>query len=249
LSESRPHNPLLVRPISEQNMSDFLCGRSTIKNIFERNDYKNYDGTPYKIRTHQFRHFLNTLANEGGLNDVELAWWFGRKNIGDNQAYDHRTATQMTEKARQMILSGKIMGPIADAAKQLSPVDAQEFIATQVNAVHHTPYGLCLHDFAQNPCDKHLNCLSGCKEFHRTKGNQTEREGLKTLKSQVTTALEHANKESGEETWGADNWVNHHKTILENIESALSIDEDDTETTDKLVKIHPEGRSIGEAYE
>jgi hypothetical protein len=43
--------------------------------------------------------------------------------------------------------------------------------------------------------------------------------------------------------------VNHHKTILENIESALSIDEDDTETTDKLVKIHPEGRSIGEAYE
>jgi len=246
LNNVRPHNPLLVRPISEQNISDFLCGRSTIKNVFERHKYLNHDGTPYKIRTHAFRHFLNTIANEGGLTDIELAWWFGRKHIGDNQAYDHRTAAQMTDKARQMLLSGEIVGPIADAANQLSPIDAKEFIATQVNAVHHTPYGLCLHDFAQNPCDKHLNCLSGCKEFHRTKGDQTERTNLKILKSQTTTAIDHAKNEADDDTWGANNWVQHNKIIIENIDKALAIDEDNQTSGDELIPVNISGMVIGE---
>lgn len=246
LNNVRPHNPLLVRPISEQNISDFLCGRSTIKNVFERHKYLNHDGTPYKIRTHAFRHFLNTVANEGGLTDIELAWWFGRKHIGDNQAYDHRTAAQMTEKARQMLLSGEIIGPIADAATQLSPIDAKEFVATQLNAVHHTPYGLCLHDFAQNPCDKHLNCLSGCKEFHRTKGNQTERANLKALKLQTTVAIDYAKKETDDDTWGANNWVQHNKVIIENIDKALSIDEDHQASSNELIPINISGKFIGE---
>jgi len=248
LTKSRPQKSLLVRPISEQNISDFLCGRGTIKNVFERHNYLNHDGTPYKMRTHSFRHFLNTLANEGGLTDIELAWWFGRKNIVDNQAYDHRTATQMTEKARQMLLSGEIVGPIAEAASQLSPIDAKEFIAVQVNAVHHTQYGLCLHDFAQNPCDKHLNCLSGCKEFHRTKGNQDERNNLKTLKTQTTIALEHAKQESSEETWGADNWINHHQKIIENINKALAVDSDDTQISSKeIIPVNPASKIVGES--
>lgn len=242
----RPHNPLLVRPISEQNISDFLCGRGETKNVFERHNYSNHDGNPYKIRTHQFRHFLNTIANEGGLTDIELAWWFGRKHIGDNQAYDHRTAAQMTEKARKMLLSGDIIGPITDAANQLSPIDAKEFIATQVNAVHHTPYGLCLHDFAQNPCDKHLNCLSGCKEFHRTKGDQTERANLKTLKSQTSVAIDHAKKEADDDTWGANNWVQHNKIIIENIDKALAIDEDNQTSSNELIPVNISGPAIGE---
>jgi hypothetical protein len=246
LNNARPHNPLLVRPISEQNISDFLCGRSAIKNVFERHKYLNHDGTPYKIRTHEFRHFLNTIANEGGLTDIELAWWFGRKHIGDNQAYDHRTAAQMTEKARQILLSGEIVGSIADAANQLPLVDAKEFVATHVNAVHHTPYGLCLHDFAQNPCDKHLNCLSGCKEFHRTKGDQTERSNLKTLKAQTTAAIDHAKKEASDNTWGANNWLKHNEVIIENIDKALAIDEGCQTSSNKLIPVNISGTAIGE---
>jgi hypothetical protein len=152
----------------------------------------------------------------------------------------------MTEKARQMLLSGEIIGPIADAANQLSPIDAKEFIATQVNAVHHTPYGLCLHDFAQNPCDKHLNCLSGCKEFHRTKGDQNERTNLKILKSQTTIALDQAKKEADDDTWGANNWIKHNEVIIENIDKALAIDEDDQASSNELMPVHISGRTIGE---
>ncbi|MDF2690821.1 MAG: uncharacterized protein K0S29_676 [Gammaproteobacteria bacterium] len=246
LSDARPFKLYLVRPISEQNISSFICGREGVKNVFERYGYLDHIGQPYKVRSHGFRHFLNTLANEGGLTDIELAWWFGRKNIGDNKAYDHRTATQMTEKARQMLLSGEVIGPIADAAKQMNPLDAKEFVAVQVNAVHHTPYGLCLHDFAQNPCDKHLNCLSGCKEFHRTKGNQEERKNLKLLKNQTTAALNQAKLEQSQESWGAENWINHNQNIIQNIEKALAIDDEETEGSKEHVSINPDGKSIGE---
>lgn len=152
---------------------------------------------------------------------------------------------KMTDKARQMLLSGDIIGPITEAAAQLSPIDAREFVATQVNAAHHTPYGLCLHDFAQNPCDKHLNCLSGCKEFHRTKGDQTERTNLKALKSQTTIAIEHARQEARDATWSANNWVTHNKIIIENIDKALAIDKDNEGSSNELIPVNISGIAAG----
>lgn len=111
--------------------------------------------------------------------------------------------------------------------------------------MHHTPYELCLHDFAQNPCDKHLNCLSGCKEFHRTKGDQTERTNLKSLKSQTTSAIDHAKREADNDTWGANNWVQHHKVIIENIDKALAIDEDSQVSSNELIPINISDKAIG----
>lgn len=214
----------LVRPISETNISNFICGAKYIKNVFEKYGHFDDQNNPLKIRSHSFRHLLNTLANEGGLSDVELAWWFGRKNIRDNQSYDHRTAEQLTEKARKMLLSGEMLGPIADATRQLPQIEAGEFVKTHVNAVHYTPYGICLHDFAQNPCEKHLNCLANCKEYHRTVGNKEERKNLTHLKEQTNAALEHAKNEMQEKTWGANTWINYHQKILNNIDKALAVD-------------------------
>gem|GEM_PF-1490104 len=222
----RNNSKLLVKPIGETNISNFICGTSGVKTIFENYNYRDQSGQPFEVRSHGFRHLLNTLANEGGLTDIELANWFGRKTISDNASYDHRTAEQLTDKARQMMLSGEIVGPIAKAALSLPSYQASEFVDTHVNAVHYTPYGLCLHDFAQNPCDKHLNCLSNCKEYHRTVGSEEERNNLKQLKVQTVTALEHAKKEASNDTWGANNWVKHNQNILENIDKALSIDND-----------------------
>lgn len=111
--------------------------------------------------------------------------------------------------------------------------------------MHHTHYELCLHDFAQNPCDKHLNCLSGCKEFHRTKGDQTERTNLKSLKSQTTSAIDHAKREADNDTWGANNWVQHHKVIIENIDKALAIDEDSQVSSNELIPINISDKAIG----
>lgn len=142
-----------------------------------------------------------------------------------NESYDHRTTEQFTEKARKMMISGEIIGPIASFARQLTPLEASDFLKTHVNAVHHTPYGLCMHDFAQTPCEKHLNCLANCKEYHRTLGDQKERRNLTQLQEQTTIALEHAKSEMDEGTWGASTWVNYHKNILSNIEKALAIDE------------------------
>lgn len=231
LREYHPAIKWLVRPVSETNISNFICGATQVKNVFERYGYLDEQGNSLKIRSHSFRHLLNTLANEGGLTDVELAWWFGRKSIRDNASYDHRTAEQLTEKSRRMMLSGEIVGSIANAACQLKPLEASEFLKTHVNAVHHTPYGLCTHDFAQNPCEKHLNCLSNCKEYHRTIGNQEERRNLKLLQEQTSTALDHAKNETKEGTWGANAWINHHQNILDNIQKALDLDEHLVEKT------------------
>ena len=225
LSNRYPTIKWLVRPISETNISNFICGTKGIKNVFEYYKYQNIDGLPYKIRSHSFRHLLNTLANEGGLTDVELAWWFGRKSIKDNRSYDHRTAEQLTEKARQMMLSGEIIGSIANAARRLPMPEANEFVNTHVNAVHYTPYGLCTHDFAQNPCDKHLNCLSNCKEYHRTVGNYEERRNLKLLQKKTVIALTNAKQEMEEGAFGASALVTYNQDILDNIGKALAVDD------------------------
>ena len=37
------------------------------------------DGSPLMIKTHAFRHWLNTLLDRGGLSDIELARWSGQK--------------------------------------------------------------------------------------------------------------------------------------------------------------------------
>ncbi|WP_240357256.1 hypothetical protein [Pseudomonas hygromyciniae] len=71
------------------------------RSIWERNGYKNPDGTPISMGSHQVRHYLNTLAQRGSLGQLDIAKWSGRANIQQNATYNHMTADEHVEMARE----------------------------------------------------------------------------------------------------------------------------------------------------
>ena len=89
-----PHHrdcPLLVEPVVIQDISDFLSGRGEIRSAFERFDIREPDGSFCRVTSHQFRHWLNYIADKGGLPVDLQTRWLGRANTREPEAYGTAT--------------------------------------------------------------------------------------------------------------------------------------------------------------
>jgi hypothetical protein len=217
----------LVEHIDIQKMYYFLGIKkgSESRSAFHRYDIKLPNGEYPAVSPHRFRHWLDTLYRRGGLSGPDIARLFGRKRI-DMAAYDHRSTAERAEVFRQLIREDRVAGPMVDAYKGLPPELRESFLQTQVTAALVTQVGGCLHDWAQSPCALHLNCLSDCDEYIRTKGDTKEREALKTQRSDTVALLENSKREMADGAVGANNWVLHFERQLRNIDKALAVDDD-----------------------
>jgi hypothetical protein len=246
LHDSRSTNRFVPTSLSLGTVADFLGAREdagTTTSVFAKFCKAASDGRRLRITTHQFRHWLHTLAARGGLTEVELARWMGRSRIADNRAYDHRTQEERTEEARALIRKGSAAGPIADTYRSLPPVDADAFLQAQVNAVLTTPYGLCVHDYGQGPCERHFSC-AGCSELIRTKGDLREREAAKAALSRTREALKHAEAENIAGTYGANNWTQHHHRLELDLVALLAVDDDEAIPPGSHVHPFPTGHRV-----
>ncbi len=243
LHESRSTNRFVPTSLSLGTVADYLGARDdtgTTTSVFTKFGEASADGRRLRITTHQFRHWLHTLAARGGLTEVELARWMGRNRIADNRAYDHRTQEERAEEARALIRKGSAAGPIADTYRSLPPVDADAFLQAQVNAVLTTPYGLCVHDYGQGPCERHFSC-AGCSELIRTKGEIREHEAAKLALSRTRQALSSARIEENAGSFGASNWVKHHQRLELDLIELLAVDDDPSVPLGSKVRPHPRG--------
>ncbi len=85
--------PLVVQPVFVSQIADFLSGSGGTKSAFERFGIRESDGSFCKMTSHQFRHWLNYIADKGGL-PVELqSRWMGREHSRNTDAYRHATAS------------------------------------------------------------------------------------------------------------------------------------------------------------
>jgi hypothetical protein len=214
--------------------------------VFSRRGLTEPDGSPIRIKTHAFRHWLNTLADRGGLSDVELALWMGRRDVRQNQAYKHGTVEQRVAWAREMIGSGKLQGPVTDKYNTINdPVEKEHFLEVFVNVAHFTPLGVCVHDFGLDPCPYHLNCLRGCTEYLRTKGDEEERKNIRELRVFTARELEKAEQAMLEDEYNASNWVEHSRLLLTGADAALAVD-DDPCSEGELIQVFPSGEMRGQ---
>jgi len=189
----------------------------------------------HRVKTHSVRHWLNTIADNGGLSDVDLAKWMGRKDISQNAVYKHGTLVQRTNAAKDLILLGQTHGRVARIAAQV-PVDERKvFLDGTIEAVHNTSLGLCLHNFAASPCPDHHECLRGCGDYLRVKGDQDQRKALLELRGKEIAALESHQRALTEGFYGADKWAESSKQHLAGIEAALAIDDTPHEGPDHHV--------------
>ncbi len=199
---------LLVEPLRVGQLQRFLAS------VFERFNIREEDGSYCHITSHQFRHWLNDLADKGGMPVDSISRWLGRESRQQTDTYRHATPDERLRWVKQGIQDGQFQGAVADAYFTLPLAEHDSFLEGQVQAVHVTPMGICVHDFAVEPCPYHLNCLRGCPDYLRTRGDDRERRRLLRLKADTEEALAHAQRAAIEKgTVTVQAWVNHHEQL------------------------------------
>ena len=174
------------------------------------------------IKSHQFRHYLNTLAQGANLSQVDIAKWSGRTSVAQNAAYDHVTSEEIVQKIRAAVGDhAKAIGPLAEIPKAL-PVSRAEFAQMAVPTAHVTLYGFCIHDFTTTPCEMFRKCLD-CREHVCIKGVPGKVERVRQSLEMARANLAQARAAVADEIYGAEDWVAAHLATVERLEQLLSI--------------------------
>jgi len=214
--------------LTDTQLRDYMVGRETIRSIFERLEIRDANGNALKVRSHQFRHWLDTMAEDGGMSQLEIARWFGRKDIGQNAAYNHVTGLELAASIHEKRLRGSVKGPVTDAALKIrDPKRRAEFVVSASVTAHTTDIGVCEHNWAALPCPNHREC-SVCDEHLLEKGNPEHIKRTRELKHETEELVALAEKEVTESTAGANNWLEHQKLVVERADAALAVHADDS---------------------
>lgn len=237
----KPTNSSVVCLLADQQISDFLSGRSSrrgaTRSVFDRYGFTEADGSPIKLTSHMFRHWLNTVFEQGGLGQHEIARWFGRKDIGQNAAYDHVTGMQKAEEVHRLMESGRMRGPMAETHELLDPVDRPAFRDTAIATAHTTDLGLCVTDWSLAPCPDHGSCAR-CSEHLIVKGDPKQKAAAEELLNEHEWFLADAVREAEEDTYGASNYVAHHRSMVEGLRRILAVHNDSDIPDETLVHLN-----------
>jgi hypothetical protein len=157
--------PWLVTPVSHTMFSKWVERRlPALAETYAPDFAESID-----FKSHQFRHTINTLLDEGGLPELMQTRWFLRKNKRDTKAYQHTSREKNVLEVRAALKSGQASGTITKELKHI-PVERRDaFLKVRVKAVHDVGAGICVHNFSQTPCPRHLQCQAGCGDYVHVK--------------------------------------------------------------------------------
>jgi len=233
-----------VALLKDAQVNVYLVGLDSQPSIFERRGYKGEDGEYVRATSHQFRHWLTTLALEGGLHDAELARWMGRANLAHNSSYDHRTPAERARRVADRLRADETLGPVADTLRTIKdPVRREEFIKSHSETAHVTDLGICVHPWDTLPCQKHGDC-SDCGELRVEKGNSVYYENAKLNLAHTEDELRQAEWESADDTYGADPWIKAHERTINTLKKIVHVHEDDSIPDGYLVQIKPDAAPV-----
>jgi len=170
-------------------------------NIFSRWGY----GENFGLTTHQFRHYLNTIAAKGNVGEVERARWSSRLDLSQNAVYNHQTAEDFEEKSRALGL-GSANTSLAELSVKNEPITLRDLDVDDDRIAHKTLYGLCVHDFALEPCSKFRGCLS-CEKHKCIKGDGEKLRRIRLERDALQDKLETVQRGFDAGYYGADKWL------------------------------------------
>jgi hypothetical protein len=234
---------LLTQGQIDDYLGDRAGGNRSVegtRSIFNRLGYVRSDGSKITGTTHQFRHWLNTFAQEGGMSQVEISRWMGRKSIQDNSAYNHQTGFELAKRVRSRLEANEVMGSIGTTLHRIKdPVRRSEFAKSAVASAHVTDLGMCIQDLSAIPCPVHRDCVT-CNEHLVEKGNKEQKRNAEDARSEAALLVELAEVEILDESFGANNWLRHQKLTLKRADTILSIHNDESIPDGTLVQIPAE---------
>lgn len=206
-------------------LSTRLAGKRTVKSIFEKFGYKDEHGKPLRLTSHQFRHYLNTLAQMGGLSQLDIAKWSGRAKVAQNAVYDHQSDRDVLAKVRSAIGDeNKMFGPLAHTPKN-TLITRDQFATLRVLTAHTTDFGYCVHDFTMLPCQTHRDCLN-CDEQVCIKGDAVREQAIRMCQKETRTLLDNAKEAVEDGEFVANRWVAHQSLTLQRLDQLCAILDD-----------------------
>jgi len=179
--------------------------------------------TEVDFTSHNFRHTMNTLLDEGGLSDLLQTEWFGRSNPRDTKAYQHTSPEKKALMLREDIKNGTVGGKLAEQIKVM-PINHQDAVLkARIKAVHDVGTGLCIHNFSQMPCERHLQCSADCKDYVWVKDDSKRIEEVKRLFALTTIAQETVeNQAKSKKPKKSSDWTLHNEKKLQTLGKQLS---------------------------
>ena len=221
--EKATHNTI-ISPITINQVNTAFGSRSEFKfeSMFDRLGFTEPDGKSIKVTSHQFRHYLNTLAQAGGLSQLDIAKWSGRKDLRQNEAYNHVSAHEMVALIRKAIGNeAKAYGPLASLPKNI-PISRDEFARLKIPTAYTTEFGFCVHDYTMAPCEQHADCIN-CNEHICVKGDEYKTASVKKRLDEARDLLKKADEAVREKYVGANRWSDHHRKTVKRLEQLVSI--------------------------
>lgn len=208
----------MIESLSINTVNTKLGSRSQhgFKSIYDKHGFQEENGKPIKVTSHQFRHYLNTLAQAGGLSQLDIALWSGRKDIRQNAAYDHISADELVLKIRNALGDDQqVFGPLAELPPRVI-IQRDEFARLKIPTAHVTEFGVCIHDYTMSPCQIFSDCLH-CTEHICIKGDHERTCRIQEELISAKANLEMAKKAYSDNYYGANRWVDHLVSLIEKL--------------------------------
>lgn len=227
--EAKATNPCVVALTTDQHVADFLGGRQSergrTKSIFEKFERQMKDGSSIEMNSHMFRHWLNTLAQAGGLDQALVARWSGRDDAGQNADYDHVGGVELARSFRGMMEDGRVVGALADLHDAKPPVDRAAFRDVVLATAHVTEIGMCDLDWITSTCPEFGACQT-CESCIVRKGDPAARTRTEDLRDETAWLLERTIAEVDDGTIGASNHAHSQVETLKALDRILAIHDD-----------------------
>lgn len=262
LNQYTPKERLNVyaEPLSGTQVQDFFRGRDylarvskeekRVLSVFERYAFPELAPIEDSLRSHQFRHLLNTIMQESDVfSQEDIAKNFLRKNTQDNSAYNHQIApTKYGERTRdfqdKVLVKLNLDSEQAKEVIQRFPLLTTEELQQDIDeagSFHFMDIGRCRHDYTQGPCGMHYMCLRNCINYKRTKGDSGEVDKIVSRRDQALAQMKLAKEDANDDFEGANNWYLNHKELVDGCNQALAIETDKQYQPGAVVQVFPNG--------
>lgn len=185
-------SPIFVDLLQDSDLHKWLGATCTSRNgdlapsLFSRCGLREPDGANIKMRPHQARHWLNTVANKAGMTALQITLWMQRADAAHTLYYLHDEA-DLADLNREGIAGGTIVGPAAEVYAGLS-AEAQSDYLDGIRQAHKLKDGYCHAEHLDEDCEPKKICEL-CKKHARTKANVRELEARRKKRAQVDLAL------------------------------------------------------------
>lgn len=224
LHEQKTTYRCMFEPVSATHLANRLGRTDGAQTIFDRFGFYEPDGSRIYVTSHQFRHYLNTLAQAGGLSQLDIAKWSGRKDLRQNAAYDHQSTESLLIKMREAVGDDeRMVGPLSE--RKITIISRDEFARLKIPTAHTTDFGYCVHDYVMSPCQLNLDCLN-CEELVCIKGQKAKEDRVRQSLTEAELLAARAKTAVHSGDFGAEEWLAAHLEKVERLKNLVKIFDD-----------------------